>query len=530
MSTVPTYDAYLRLSDLRTEEPFDKRRDKLTAFGDSLGWVLHRVIIENDMVRSPDGELRPATAFKRKKITTPSGRRELRVIRPGFRDELLGDLEAGRANAVIAEDLDRVFRDPRDLEDFIDVAQEHGVSARSLSGSLTFTNGGTDSEIDMARMMVTMANKQSRDTARRVKEGRERNWGESYQGGRRPFGYVPDTDTEHLHRKLLIVPDESELILKWADQILKQGVSLKAILREIRQNGIPSASGGKWNGRTLKQVLTKPTVAGLAAHTSKIKDETTGETRKVTTLKPAEAWDAILDEDTWKKLCEKLNNSPADANRGNEPKHLLTGIATCGICNDGTSVRANGSGTLRGKKGYQCEKIAHIHRNIELVDAWVERNVTAYISKYGPDILKPEPIQDINADALRAEAKELRKRQNEQLDLHSEGLIDKSQLQRKLREFKDRLTIIDAQLAQADKPDPIPEFRHHGPTRKIWASLSLPRKRAIIRMLVDITMLPTGRRGPGFDPDSVKIVIKETGDVLDVRQWPVDADATSPNF
>jgi site-specific DNA recombinase len=325
-----------------------------------------------------------------------------------------------------------------------------------------------------------------------------------------------------LHRKLLIVPAESELIVKWADQILNQGVSLKAILREIRQKGIPSASGGKWNGRTLKQVLTKPTVAGLAAHTSKIKDEATGETRTVTTLKPADAWDAILDEDIWKKLCEKLNNLPAGANRGNEPKHLLTGIATCGICNDGTTVRANGSGTLRGKKGYQCEKIAHIHRNITLTDAWVERNITAYISKYGPDILKPEPAQDINANALRTEAKDLRKRQNEQLDLHSEGLIDKIQLQRKLREFKERLTIIDAQLAQADKPDPIPEFRRHGPTRKIWASLSLPRKRAIIRMLVDIKMLRIGRRGPGFDPDSVEITIKETGELLDVRQWPVE--------
>jgi DNA invertase Pin-like site-specific DNA recombinase len=519
MNIVPTYDIYLRLSDLRIEEPFDKRRDKLIAFGDSNGWTLHRVIIENDMVRSPDGKLRPATAFKRKKITTPSGRRELRVIRQGFRDELLGDLESGRANAVIAEDLDRVVRDPRDLEDFIDVMQACNGNARSLSGSLTFTNGGTDAEIDMARMMVTMANKQSRDTARRVREGRERNWGESYQGGRRPFGYVPDTDSEHLKRKLLIVPDESALIVKWADEILNRGVSVKAILREIHQNGIPSASGGKWNGRTLKQVLTKPTVAGFAAHTSKIKDEATGQTRTVTTLKPAEAWDAILDEDTWKKLCEKLNNPPADLNRGNEPKNLLTGIATCGICNDGTTVRANGSGTLRGKKGYQCEKIAHIHRNIELVDQWVERNVTAYISRHGPDILKPEPIQDTNADDLRAEAKDIRKRQNEQIDLHGEGLIDKSQLQRKLREFKERLSVIDAQLAQVDKPDPLPEFRRHGPTRKIWYGLSLARKRAIIRMLVDIKILSIGRRGPGFDPDSVQITIKETGERLDVRQW-----------
>ena len=124
----------------------------------------------------------------------------------------------------------------------------------------------------MARVMVAMANKQSADAARRVTEGRERNWGESYQGGRRPFGYVAAKNTiKHLKRTLLIVPDESELILKWADEILNQDVSLKAILREIRQNGIPSASGGKWNGRTLKQVLTKPTVAGLATYKGQFK-------------------------------------------------------------------------------------------------------------------------------------------------------------------------------------------------------------------------------------------------------------------
>jgi DNA invertase Pin-like site-specific DNA recombinase len=508
---VPTCVLYLRLSDLRTEEAFDKRVAKLNSLADALGWIVFRVVIENDMIPGRDGKLRPASAFKRKKIITPSGRKELRVIRPGFR-EVLEDLETGRANALLAEDLDRVFRDPRDLEDFIDIAQEHKVSARSLSGSLTFTNGGTDAEIDMARMMVTMANKASRDTARRVAGGRERNWGESYQGGRRPFGYIAAKNTEHLHRTLLIVPDESELIVKWTDQILNQGVSLKAILRDIRQNGIPSASGGEWNGRTLKQVLTKPTVAGLTAYKGQ--------------LKPA-PWPAILEQDVWERLCERLSGPLADTSRGNEPKHLLTGIAKCGICNDGTSVRANGSGTLRGKKGYQCEKIAHIHRNIELVDAWVERNVTAYISRYSSDILKPELREDIDATKLRAEAKKLRERKTAQMRMYSLGEIDESDLKTGLRAIRDRLAVIDAQLANAEKPDPLPEFRHHGPTRKIWHGLSLARKRAIIRQIVDITMLPTTRRGPGFDRGSVKITDKKTGEIIDVSTWPVEVDMSA---
>lgn len=503
MTSVPTCDLYLRLSDLRTEEAFDKRVAKLRSLADTLGWVVFRVVIENDMTPSPDGKVRPASAFKRRKIKTPSGRYELRVVRPGFR-EILDDIVIGRVNGLLAEDLDRTVRDPRDLEDLLDACQMTGASARSLSGSLSLTNGGTEAERSMARVMVAMANKASADTARRVAEGRERNWGESYQGGRRPFGYLAAKDTKKGQRTLLIVPDESELILKWTDEILNQGVSLKAILREIRQNGIPSASGGEWNGRTLKQVLTKPTVAGLAAYKGQ--------------LKPA-PWPAILERDIWEQLCEKLSGPLADTSRGNEPKWLLSGIAECGICQDGTTVRATGSGTLRGKRGYQCEKVAHAHRNIEHVDAWIERNITAYISVNETELLKPEPREEIDTTELRREAKKLHERKAAQIRMHADGDIDDDDLAAGMRRIRDRLTVIEAQLADANKPDPLPEFRHHGPARQIWSNLSLARRRAIIRMLVDVTILPTTRRGRGFDPDSVKIVVKATGEALDVRTW-----------
>src|SRR2546423_15328825 len=104
MSSVPTCDLYLRLSDLRTEEAFDKRVAKLRSLADTLGWVVFRVVIENDMIPSPDGKLRSASAFKRKRIKTPSGKVELRVVRPGFR-EVLDDIATGRVNSMLAEDL-----------------------------------------------------------------------------------------------------------------------------------------------------------------------------------------------------------------------------------------------------------------------------------------------------------------------------------------------------------------------------------------------------------------------------------------
>jgi site-specific DNA recombinase len=44
-----------------------------------------------------------------------------------------------------------------------------------------------------------------------------------------------------------------------------------------------------------------------------------------------------------------------------------------------------------------------------------------------------------------------------------------------------------------------------GITREEWARLPLARQRTAVQALVRVTILPSGRRGPGFDPDTVLI-------------------------
>jgi hypothetical protein len=71
------------------------------------------------------------------------------------------DLRAGRANALLAEDRDRIARDPRDLEDLIEIAEHHGAVVQSASaGEVNLTTGDG---ITMARVLCAFA---SRDTAR----------------------------------------------------------------------------------------------------------------------------------------------------------------------------------------------------------------------------------------------------------------------------------------------------------------------------------------------------------------------------
>ena len=90
-----------------------------------LGWQVGEVVVEND-----------TSAFKRRKVELPNGRHEFRVVRPGFR-HLLDLIMSGAVDGLIAYDLDRTARDPRDLEDLIDAVEGAArLPVESVSGSL----------------------------------------------------------------------------------------------------------------------------------------------------------------------------------------------------------------------------------------------------------------------------------------------------------------------------------------------------------------------------------------------------------
>lgn len=153
----------------------DRQEADCRAYAEAHGWEVVAVFREND-----------TSAFKQRTITLPSGERVRRVVRPQFR-AMLTHLTGGQAQVMIAYDLDRAVRDPRDLEDLIDAKVLGGFEVRSVTGSLRLD---TDSDVAMARVLVAMANKSSADTARRVARAAKQQAIEgSWHGGRVPFGY-----------------------------------------------------------------------------------------------------------------------------------------------------------------------------------------------------------------------------------------------------------------------------------------------------------------------------------------------------
>ncbi len=242
----------VRISDDRTGDALGvaRQEEDVRTLAQLLRWPDPiEVIVEND-----------TSAFARRKIRTPGGRQQLRTVRPGFR-HVLDMLENGEADALIAYDLDRAARDPRDLEDLIDVVEhtEPRVAVRSVTGSLRLDN---DADVTMARVMVAIANKASRDASRRIKRKMDEIAAAGRPGGGgRPFGYEADHVT--------IRQSEADVIRDAAARVLT-GETVLSVCEDLNRRKIRPVRAEQWSPGTLHQLLRSGRIAGLRTHRGEI--------------------------------------------------------------------------------------------------------------------------------------------------------------------------------------------------------------------------------------------------------------------
>lgn len=517
-----------RLSDAREgdERGIDGQVDDGHVHAARIGWTIGpaatHVIIEN--TENGNGEMRGVSAFKRRKIKLPDGRTELRTVRPGFR-RALAMLADGRADGLLAVDLDRAMRDPRDLEDLIDVieASRPRIPVESLTGSLRLAN---DADITTARIMVAVANKASRDTGRRVAAARRRQAADGeYGGGKRRFGFEADGIT--------IREDEAEEIRKAASAVLA-GSSLRSVAAGLRCRSVPTVTGGQWTTSSLRDILLRPSNAGLAIYRPVSGERKQLGVHEGEIVSRDTEWPPILAdsqekaEERWRELVAALTDPSRKTTRGNEPKWLGSLIYRCGCCCERCQPDERGhtsvavSGGRAYARTYTCRGHSHLRRSagsgsltgpVTGVDDFVSRLIVARLSK--PDaadlLAPPEPGPD--KTGMRAELTRLQRLLDDQARLHARGIITTSQLEAGSVELRAKIHDVEEQLDAGGEHDPLAGLAGRADAAQIWEMLAIGRKRAIVRTLVDVTLMPRGRGGrlPGggyFDPSGIRITWK----------------------
>lgn len=411
--------------------------------------------------------------------------------RPGW-DALLADLKAGVINAVVVYHGDRLMRQPRDLEDLIDLADGRNIPLAAPTGTRDLSN---DDDLFILRIEVAHACRSSADTSRRMKSHHDRRArkGKRATGGHggRTFGYETDGVTHRAPDRCVVATgreeSEPDVIREMARRVLAKE-KRAAIGKDLAKRGWTTPAGNPLTYDRIRKILLRPDLAGLMPD---------GET--------AGAWEPILKRETWEQLQLVLASSSSAPTHGIAParRWLLSGIALCGICGTPVRVATHGNRTKAGwEPGYACENYGacgKTYRNAAKTDAWVKGHVIGRLTREG----NPEPDAPAGDDGGRWAELALERQEAEEL------LADAGRSRGRAKLILRRLDSIDAEMdalrRQAETTDARRlRERHRGLTAEEFDALPLDTRRALVAATVKVRIMPT-RRGRGFRPEDVQV-------------------------
>ncbi|GGR57314.1 recombinase family protein [Streptomyces roseolus] len=263
------------------------------------------------------------------------------VRRPGW-EELIERFEAGITGGCIVWNVDRLMRQPRDLERLIDMAESsRGYEVVSCFGSYDLTNADDRFRL---RIETAAAEREVAATSRRQKRKIEasRKAG-NMPGGLRRFGFQGKGDQAVPEEQ---VQKEREYLARGVREHVHDGKLISEIQDEWREAGLTGTSGQEFDRfSNLGRILTRPINAGLIVHHG-----------VVVARRPDLA---IVSEEDHEMICAMR----AGRSRGPQRRRLLTNIAHCELCGQGmhgtllsAGTGRNPDGSRRTSPGYRCDR------------------------------------------------------------------------------------------------------------------------------------------------------------------------------
>jgi DNA invertase Pin-like site-specific DNA recombinase len=413
-------------------------------------------------------------------ISATSGKR-----RPEY-ERMIVDVKEFRRDGVIAWHLDRLHRNPIELEQFIILIEATGADVRTVTGGdydLSTSDGRA-----MARVVGAFARKESEDKSRRIKAQKRQRArdGKRVSGGRRAYGF----NVEHTQ----IQPDEAAIIQETARRALA-GESIFSICVDLNERCVPSASGGQWSRIVLTRILTSGAVSGQVEHLGEI--ISTGD------------WPAILSPAQTTQLRRMLLNRPRGARR-TPRRYPLAGMVICGRCGAKMVGKRRDSGTrtyfcAKGVSGRGCNKTTIASETFEefIAEAVLYRLDTPELQRKLISVAaQDDQAEALQADIDRAQADldELARAYGEHRITLREWLLARAPIEQRQSEASRRMGHL---IGSSALEGYVGNAEH---LRAQWTELAPERQRTIIAALVDhVTINPAIKGRTRFDPTRLEV-------------------------
>mgnify|MGYP000992427581 CR=1 FL=1 len=401
--------------------------------------------------------------------------------RPEYQ-RLLADLEAGRIDAVVVWDLDRLTRRPIEIEGFIDLADRRHIALASVGGDVDLS---TDNGRLFARIKGAVARAEIERKSARQKAASDQH---AQMGlpriGRRPYGYETDAAT---------IREAEAAHLRDAARRLVAGDAVHAIARHLNATGATTATGGPWRPSELRRVLRNPRYAALRVHRGHV-------------IGPA-TWEPILDYETHSAICAILDD-PGRRRPGRPRAWLLSSIATCGTC--GAPIQCTRSGDRA--RYYMCRTRSHVVTQAQPIDDYVTAVLLDVIAAHGQYLLVDERHDAERHRWLIARERELRRKLDGLAEAYAAGDLDEIQLRAGSRCGRAELEGVLVEMAAIQRRPAITGLTCAPDPARHWEAMGMDAQRAAVDAVLRVVIHPPGRGSRAFRPETVDISPRRSSD------------------
>lgn len=408
------------------------------------------------------------------------------VKRPEW-ERLLADIAAGHVTAIVAYHLDRLTRQPRDLERFFDVCDRAGVRAMAtVSGDIDLS---TDDGRFHARIIGAVARKSSDDQSRRLRRKALElaQAGRPTGGGTRPFGFDAD--------RVTIRPGEAQIIRELVDRFVG-GESLRGLCADLNARHVHTPTGREWAPQVLRRLLASARISGQREHHGEI-------------IGPA-AWEAIVTPEQTARVRAILADPSRRATRAARA-YPLKGVLRCAECSALLVSRPREDGQRRyvcasGPRYVGCGKTYVLAEPVELfiAEAVFDRLDTPELGR----AILGQRRQATDASEHQREADRVAGRLDELAQAYAAGQVSmrewlaaRDPLQSQLDDARRRVARDSNVSALAD------HVGRGGRLRERWPSMTADQQSAVLRaILVEVRVGRAVRGRNRFQPERFQIV------------------------
>jgi hypothetical protein len=371
-------------------------------------------------------------------------------------------------------DLDRLHRQPRELEEFIDLCERLRLrNVASVSGEIDLTT--PDGQFQ-ARILGAVAKKESDDKSRRIRRKHEELAvnGKVSGGGSRPYGYNDDRRT--------LRASEAAIVRECARRFLA-GESIRSIASDLNERGIPTVGGGAWSPQTLRRMLGSARIAGQREHKGEI-------------VAKAE-WRPIISRSDSAKIRAKLADPERRTNKSAR-RYLLVRLLKCGLCGEYLVSRPRSDGQRR----YACAAgpgfsgCGHLYVTAAEAEAWVLDACFYRLDSPELAAAMSGAADDPEAARWQQEADDAEAQLQELATAYAAREIGMPEWRTARVPIEQRRTHARKQLAKATRTTVLDGYVGNADAlRADWEALDLTRQHAIVAALVDHVSVAPGRRG-----------------------------------